>query len=509
MPDYGEAMIEKQQRISRPTVKLRLENFRLFEDSDWFRVAPLTCLVGRNSSGKSSVLSAILLLKQSLERETVGSAIMPLALSGPYCDLGNYADVVHNHVETSEISFSISMDFSDLSLEHFGPPRAFVNLSLPRPAATFRGLWAPYFQDRRETRLPKEGEVRARLTFSADEPFGPSLSRVEIDVSDTGTATFVRTSSGERRQHWRVYTSTLPPRVVGLVPRGFFPTVYVRDNYYDRCSSKSKRRVRVFAKAAELMFRFLMQAILRSDVIGPFRTPPERRYPFGGFSSTRGGPSGEQAVNLLITEALLNPHSARPLHSALSFWFRHLRLADTLDIRDLAKRLNLFEVDVSGAGRGTKANLADVGFGVSQVLPVLLQGLLMRRGGIYLVQQPEIHLHPDAQAGLADFFIYLASYGVITIIETHSEYLLLRLRRRLAEGIKPISAGLQIEKENISTMTKDDIAVLFTGDDRGKPSVRQLEIGSSFQFDNLPSGFMSQALEDRVALLNAVGKKDA
>jgi len=265
----------------------------------------------------------------------------------------------------------------------------------------------------------------------------------------------------------------------------------------------------VFAAASQQLFRFLWQTLLRSDFIGPFRTPPERRYPFGGFSAGRGGPTGEQAVNLLITEALLNPNSPRPLRDALSFWFNHLRLAESLDIKDLAKRLNLFQVDVSGAGRGTRANLADVGFGVSQVLPVLVQGLLMRRGGIYLVQQPEIHLHPDAQAGLADFFIYLASYGVITIIETHSEYLLLRLRRRLAEGIRPISACLKVEREEFPQMTKDNVAVLFTGLDQEEAAVRQLEIGSSFQFENLPPGFMSQALDDRVALLSAVGKKDA
>ena len=58
----------------------------------------------------------------------------------------------------------------------------------------------------------------------------------------------------------------------------------------------------------------------------------------------------------------------------------------------------------------------------------------MREGGFYLVQQPEIHLHPDAQAGLADFFIFLASHGINTVVENYSEYLLLRIRRRLAEG---------------------------------------------------------------------------
>jgi predicted ATPase len=193
----------------------------------------------------------------------------------------------------------------------------------------------------------------------------------------------------------------------------------------------------------------------------------------------------------------------------VSFWVKQLGLAQSLDVSDIAKRLNLFEVDVKGASRGTKANLTDVGFGISQVLPVLVQGLLMRRGGIYFVQQPEIHLHPDAQAGLADFFIYLASQGVITVVETHSEYLLLRLRRRLAEGPNPIPSRLLAGREVSAPLTVNDVAVLLTSSDRKDAGVRQLEISDSFQFENLPPGFMSQALDDRVALLRAVGKRNA
>jgi hypothetical protein len=498
-------MPDKHSTNKRPSVHLRLENFRLFQDSGWFKLAPLTCLVGRNSSGKSSVLSALLLLKQSVEQVAMGTALMPLTLSGPYCDLGNYADVVHNHDESSEISLSFSMDLSDLSETAFVSGTSFVDLAVPRSQPGFR---FGYF-GMSDTKLPNVGSVEARLTFSADEPFGPSLSRLEISVTNVGNVSFVRTTSGERRQHWRVYTTTLPPKALQLFQRTFFPTVNIREKSYKQCSPKAKHRIRVFAAASQQLFRYLGQALSRSDVIGPFRTPPERRYPFGGFSASRGGPSGEQAINLLITEALLNPNSKRPLHTALSFWINHLKLAESLDIKDIAKRLNLFEIDVAGAGHGTKANLADVGYGVSQVLPVLVQGLLMRRGGVYLVQQPEIHLHPDAQAGLADFFIYLASYGVITIVETHSEYLLLRLRRRLAEGVNPISAGLSIERVEVPQLTKGDIAVLFTGLEKKNAAVRELEIGDSFQFENLPSGFMSQALDDRVALLSAVGKRDA
>ena len=140
---------------------------------------------------------------------------------------------------------------------------------------------------------------------------------------------------------------------------------------------------------------------------------------------------------------------------------------------------------------------------------MLVQGLLMRPGGVYLVQQPEIHLHPDAQAGLADFFIYLASYGVITVVETHSEYLLLRIRRRLAEGAPPISMGLPTERADIKPLAPSDVSILLTGSDAKNPVVQQLQIGASFQFENLPVGFMSQALDDRVKLLKAVSEKNA
>ena len=434
-------------------------------------------------------------------------AVTPLALAGRYCDLGNYADVVYDHDESSQISMSFSIPLSNLSQPFHGGRAPLVNLALPRWPVR-RGYYPRMWGD---PKLPRRGEAVARLTFSADEPFGPSLTRLETTVGSMGAASFARTTSGGRQRQWSAATNVLPSRSLRLnvSSAGFFPIVSIHQGSYARSAPGTKRHVRAFATACDRLFHFIDDALLASDVVGPFRTPPDRRYPFGGFSTTRGGPSGEQAVNMLITEALLNPHGARPLRTAVAFWIKHLQLADSLDVKDLVKRLNLFEVNVNGAGHGTTANLADVGFGISQVLPVLVQGLLMQRGGIYLVEQPEIHLHPDAQAGLADFFIYLASYGVITIVETHSEYLLLRLRRRLAEGGRPVAAGLSVEGDDVSPLTKDDVAILLTGVEDKEAVVRELEIGDSFQFENLPPDFMSQALDDRVALLRTVGKRDA
>jgi predicted ATPase len=489
-----------------PSLRMRLENFRVFRDSGWFKIAPLTCLVGRNSSGKSSVVSAILLLKQSMEQETMAQALMPLTLSGPLCDLGNYRDVVHEHKQKSEISLSLGIGLAELAAAIVPRRRpAFVELRLPRRRLQTRLGYSRFgYYGYYGPKLPKSGEIEIRFTFSSNEPLGPSLKALEVTITNIGSVKF----AGEGRRGWKTSTESFPPRALSLTPYGFFPEIDLTTSSYRRTPKRTKARIRHFANACHAFFSYLAELLSRSDVIGPFRTPPERRYSFGGFSSIPGGVTGEKAVNLLITESLLSPISSRPLHEAVSFWVKHLNLAKSLDIRDIAKRLNLFQVDIKGAGKSSTANLADVGFGVSQVLPVLVQGLLMRRGGIYVVQQPEIHLHPDAQAGLADFFIYLASYGVIAIVETHSEYLLLRLRRRLAEGAKPIAAGLSVEREKVSPLTRKEIAVLFTGVDGGRACVRQLNIGKSFQFENLPHGFMSQALDDRASLLTTVSKSD-
>jgi hypothetical protein len=497
-------MSETEPGVVRPSLKLRLENFRLFRDSTLFNLAPLTCLVGRNSSGKSSILSAILLLKQSLEQESIGREIAPLVLTGPYCDLGDYDDVVHNHMRSEAISFSFSMDVLDLKRADWQGDAPFVDLSRQKP------MHDDYYFFRPSEKLPDEGSVNVRLTFSVNRPFGPSLSRVEVGVSEVGTASCIRTIRGERKQHWRTYTRGVPPRSIEfhLAGQRVFPWVGVRASQYKRFDQKRKKIIRLFSTVSNLLLRFLEGTLSRSEVIGPFRPAPERRYVFGGFGASRGGPTGEQAVNFLISETVLKSHGGRSLHGALAFWISHLKLAKSLRVKDLTHRQNLFEVDVKGAGSRAESNLSDVGFGVSQVLPVLVQGLLMRRGGIYLVQQPEIHLHPDAQAGLADFFIYLACHGVITVVETHSEHLLLRLRRRLAEGGTPLVAAPR-SKEQVRPLSVEDVAVLYTGPERSGATVKQLDLGESFQFENLPTGFMSQALDDRLALLNAVGKRNA
>ena len=95
-------------------------------------------------------------------------------------------------------------------------------------------------------------------------------------------------------------------------------------------------------------------------------------------------------------------------------------------IDEFKEAIHKLTVDQSGLS----LDIPDVGFGVSQVLPVVLQGFLSPNKSITIVEQPEVHLHPQMQAALADLFIDIAKESKYTkhlIIETHSEYLLKRL----------------------------------------------------------------------------------
>jgi predicted ATPase len=118
----------------------------------------------------------------------------------------------------------------------------------------------------------------------------------------------------------------------------------------------------------------------------------------------------------------------------------------------------------------------------------MIEGLRTQRGGTFIVQEPESHLHPDAQLAIADFLIYLAQHGRSIIAETHSELILLRIRRRY------------LETRNARRRVPD-VRVLVVGD---AAKVRQLEIDDLGRVRNWPAGFLEDATEERLALLEEV-----
>ena len=118
----------------------------------------------------------------------------------------------------------------------------------------------------------------------------------------------------------------------------------------------------------------------------------------------------------------------------VAIWLRDLGLISDFRVERIADDSNLYRVSVRKTPRSPYVLLTDVGFGVSQVLPILVLCYYVPEGSIVILEQPEIHLHPAVQAGLADVFIDAAyTRGIQVVFESHSEHLLQRLQLRIAE----------------------------------------------------------------------------
>lgn len=205
--------------------------------------------------------------------------------------------------------------------------------------------------------------------------------------------------------------------------------------------------------------------------IGPLRDEPKPLYPLGGGSESFDvGYKGE------LTAAVLDAHKYSPvsyitsadfislgaraktqgttLAAAVQDWLRYIGVADGIETSDQGKLGH--ELRVTPVGSAVMHDLTHVGVGVSQLLPILVQALLMPSHAILILEQPELHLHPRVQSRLADFLVSLSLAGKQSIVETHSEYLINKLRflsaKEEGDGISKLSKIYFVQKENGSSV---------------------------------------------------------
>ncbi|MFP1601897.1 AAA family ATPase [Microbacterium sp. 2216-1] len=174
------------------------------------------------------------------------------------------------------------------------------------------------------------------------------------------------------------------------------------------------------------------------------------------------------------------------LPDAVALWCDYFEMGDKITVLDLGKLGRGITLRVNGADR----DLTRIGVGASQLLPILVACLAVARGSIVLIEQPELHLHPSVQSRLADFFAF-ARPDVRFIVETHSEYLITRLRRRIAERrIQPAS-----------------VQVMFAERRSGATVVRTLPLSNGGDFDEWPVGFFDAQETDTRYIVRAVADR--
>ncbi len=385
---------------------LRFTHFKSWPKID-LPCGRITGLFGTNSSGKTSILQFLLLLKQTKEAT---DRKLSLELNGDYVQLGTIRDAIHRHEESLPIETEVvfardeALALTDPALGHGAAP-----LAEGREFAL-------------ESRLAVQQQA-ARATQLAYRLGGHEFALRqrskggEFDLHHAAEASdfrFIRTQG----RAWG-----LPPPIKGYA----FPDQ--ARTYYQNAQ---------FLSDLEAAYE---GAIDRIFYLGPLREYPKRDYLWARSRPADVGQRGEKAIDaILAATADGEKLNLKPKAHLLAFqgmvahWLRHLGLIHSFRVEEIADGSNRWQAKVMTREGGSEVLLTDVGFGVSQVLPVITLLLYVPEGSTVLLEQPEIHLHPLAQAGLADVLIYAATRRrVQVILESHSEHLLLRLQRRIAE----------------------------------------------------------------------------
>jgi predicted ATPase len=231
--------------------------------------------------------------------------------------------------------------------------------------------------------------------------------------------------------------------------------------------------------------------------LGPLRAAPQPLYGLPeAASGTSVGRNGEYTAAVLSAHArrLVRSPSPRdgrlqtiPLSQAVDDWMSAMNLLSSVRSQERGKLGYELHLRVEGMSRDL--DLTTVGVGVSQALPIIVLGLIVPPGSLLLFEQPELHLHPDVQAALGDFFLALARSGRQLLVETHSEYLVNRLRRRAATD---------------SDSNVEELVRLFFFERRGSTSkIAAGRIGQGGSMPDWPRGFLDTAAREVEAIAGA------
>ncbi len=372
--------------------QLRVKNFKAWKEEHRVELAPLSLFLGTNSAGKTSLLQMLLLLKQTAESPDRRQHLSFGGQPGDVLNLGGFRDIISGHDLKRELAFGLSFT-------------GFLTSKQPliEYDVSFCHVWGG---------IP----VVKSLRYAS----GGQTFQVERGQKG-GYLLTTAASSGPNEQ-----TRPLPAK-----PKKSYEP--------ERSVTFSAAAVAALGlegnKVQDLALQ-MVEAMKEIVYLGPLRERPQRTYLWNQQNPGDLGNKGEFAIQALLASA---NDRAKPtekggrgwLVEQVSRWLQRIDVADGFSLEQQGSSVH-YEVIVH-QGK-IKANLVDVGFGVSQVLPVVTLAYFVPEGSTVIVEQPEIHLHPSAQTVLADLLVEVSrSRRVQFLVETHSEQLFRRLQSLIAE----------------------------------------------------------------------------
>ena len=447
--------------------EITLKDYRCFHERQTARLAPLTLLVGENSTGKTSFMALV----RALWDVAYGFRI-PDFKEDPY-DLGSFDEIAHHRgggvgqPDFFKVGFQAS-SWPELPAGGATPcsePYR-VEVTLAR-----RGT-APVPIETRHT----QGDIWIEQVFEDDQSYVIRLGN----------------SNGEWENRIRVGSDHRAGLDEWVFPRPFhryFPEAFLQlkvqegdHNFTPLYDSRPLDR-KSWKRLVELATDIVVSSTEQRPISGaPVRSKPRRTY---DPARTTPDPEGGHLPMYLASMYFRDKLQWAALRKGLEAFGKASGLFEEVTIRPLGKRdSDPFQVQVRKSGgrrKGPWRNLIDVGYGVSQALPVITELLRPDAPSMFLLQQPEVHLHPSAQAALGSLFCQVASWKRQLIIETHSDHLIDRVRMDVRDGE--------------SALKPDDVSILYFERDGLDVRIHSLHIDEDGNMD-VPDSYRRFFMEE-------------
>ena len=416
--------------------ELRLSNFRVFDDEVTIRFRPITVLIGKNNAGKSSVIKFLSMLRQSIGTRDD----LFLYPRSEHTNLGSrFFDLKNTRSRKRGLKFHLSMPGAE-------SPVDVVGLYLKQKDIDPH-VYKPQYQVFSNVLYHRQGTfrgVRWGIALFADNK--KILTR---QVAITENSKFLDFVSEPQEQ-----------------------------------SVAADSTDRVVQHCAEL----IGHKVNSTDHIAPVKINTQRTIDVGeNVPVNYVGPDGEYALHHLY-KLWKQRNEFDGQREKYKFVLEHLQKILNIKAIDFLGRGDLVQCKAVNAKTGARTNIANFGFGVSQCLPILVQGAIMHPRTTLMVEQPEAQVHPTAQLDLGSYIARLwKERQVGSIVETHSNNLLLRLRRLIAEGDGYLKPG--------------DVSIAFFDLDEGKAVVKNLDIDQDgLVEDGLPMEFFGADIREGLKL---------
>lgn len=434
--------------------RMKLKNFKCWEDTSDIVMSPLTLFFGTNSSGKSSIGQFLMLLKQTVESSDRRNVLNTSGKDLPV-ELGTFNDLLHNRDSNNVLEFSYSWEVSDYG----------------------------YLINGKNPHIKRILNFEAKISQGSNRQ--PLLKEFMYHQDDIDRV-FNLESYGMHLLEDNIYKFVSKPEVNNNNSNGKLLPV----RFYGFPGELIDRSVNLgFSEDINQQHEQLFHKLY---YLGPLRTRTSRRYFWNGFEPDRLGYEGEDTIPALLsaTKKRIDFGVGEKQYSfkeVIAKELKNMGLIEEFEVKEVSELRQEYEVKVKTKGSSRFVDLPDVGFGVSQVLPVLVHLFYTPINSTIFMEQPELHLHPSAQSALADVMIDALrsrengiDRNIQLIIETHSEHFLRRLQRRLAE-----------EK-----LKQSDLAVYFADVTKSPAKLEALRINEYGIISNWPENFFGDEMGD-------------